>query len=173
VITEEAFKEMSLKEKLGGLFRENATTEQQRREDTWMGALDSLYEDITKNWFKEYIEEDYIEPEFYYVESEQYEYYSEIVTLELHIPGEFSIVFEPAGINVRDAFGKINLYVRGHKEEKISLLLVRDDGDGEKLHWEVWKSRKQKEGIPFDKDAFEKLLDGWLERWANIERDSR
>ncbi len=171
MITEEVFKKMSFKEKLSKLFEENSMTDQERTENKWMDALDSLYEDITKNWFKEYIEEGYIVPDRYYVESEQYEYYSEIVTLELIMPGEVSVVLEPTGINVRDAFGKIDLYVRGHKDEKISLLLIQDEGNGEKLHWEVWKSRKQKKGIPFDKNVFEKLMNEWLERWEDMERD--
>jgi len=63
------------------------------------------------------------------------------------MPGEVSVVLEPT-----------DLYVRGHKDEKISLLLIQDEGNGEKLHWEVWKSRKQKKGIPFDKNVFEKLM---------------
>jgi len=95
MITEEVFKKMSFKEKLVKLFEENTITEQQKTEDTWMEALDSLYEDIVENWFKEYIEEGYIAPDRYYVESEQYEYYSEIVTLELIMPGEVSVVLEP------------------------------------------------------------------------------
>jgi hypothetical protein len=46
---------------------------------------------------------------------------------------------------------------------------MEDEYDSEKLHWEIWKSKKQKERIPFNKDTFEKLMDEWLEKWAEIE----
>lgn len=104
------------------------------------------------------------------MESDEYEYY-EIQALELHLAHEISVILEPVGIdgiNATGIFGKTDLHVRGHKDEKVVLLLIQDEDDSEKLYWDVWESRDQEERIPLDKKTFERVLDGWLERWADI-----
>ena len=90
--------------------------------------------------------------------------------MQLNLGGDQgpSVIFEPTGINIAGAFGKMDLHYRGHKDEGVFLLLIRDD-DG-KFRWEIWKSRKQREDVTkFDKETFEGLLDRWLEKWAGFE----
>ncbi len=165
---EETFKKMSFGEKLAKLTELNTMTELERREKIWSRELDELYDRITENWLKEYVEAGYVNPHFYRVESDEYEYY-DIMAVEVFLACKFRVVLEPVGINVTGAFGVTDLYWEGHKDEKVSLLLIQDEDDSEKLYWEIWKGRKQEDRIPLNKETFESLLNEWLERWAEID----
>ncbi|HGY12063.1 MAG TPA: hypothetical protein ENK36_06840 [Desulfobacterales bacterium] len=86
--------------------------------------------------------------------------------MELNIGNGPTVVLEPFGINIIGAFGKIDMYFRGHKDEEVLLLLI--ESADEQFHWELWKNRKQEEKILFNKDSYEKLLDTWLEKWTEV-----
>lgn len=89
--------------------------------------------------------------------------------MELGLGGEHgpSVIFEPTGINIAGAFGRIGLYYRGHKDKGVSLLLIRDENG--KFRWEVRKGgRREEEVIQFGRETFERMLDRWLEKWAGI-----
>ncbi|QTA90189.1 hypothetical protein [Desulfonema magnum] len=113
--------------------------------------MNRLYEEI-RNWFAEYSEEGYISFEYrelQYAESE--EIFLSTRILELNLGGGVSVVLEPTGTNVIGAFGKIDLYLRGHKDKKLFLLLIKEEEKDERFHWEVWKNTKQQEQILFNK----------------------
>jgi len=159
---------MEFKEKLARLTEINKACSKQleRNEKIWIQQVNKLYKDI-ENWFGEYIQERYIT-----VDYELLDYIDhldeEINKVYLNLGGEQgpSIIFEPTGINIVGAIGKIDLYFRGHKEDGIFLLLIEEDN--EQLYWEMRKSRKQLETDKFSKESFEKLIDKWLDKWAEI-----
>jgi len=137
--------------------------------DTWIREMHRLYKEI-ENWFSEYLEQGYMSVEYrelQYAECE--DFFQDTRIMELSLGGGVSVILEPTGTNVIGAFGKTDLYLRGHKDKKIFLLLIREEGEDERFHWEVWKNRKQREQILFDKEIFEKILDEWLERLAKIQ----
>ena len=136
--------------------------------DTWIREANRLHEEI-ENWFHEYLEQGYMSVEYrelQYAECE--DFFLGIRIMELNLGGGVSVILEPTGTNVIGAFGKTDLYLRGHKDKKIFLLLIREEEEIERFHWEVWKNRKQREQILFDKKIFEEILDQWLERLAKI-----
>lgn len=134
----------------------------------WIRELNSLYKEI-ENWFGEYLEQGYMSVEYRELQYAEYEeFFKDTRIMELNLGGGVSAILEPTGTNVIGAFGKTDLYLRGHKDKKISLLLIREEGEDEKFHWEVWKNRKQREQIFFGKEIFEKILDEWLEKLAKI-----
>ena len=135
---------------------------------TWVQEVNALYKAITEDWFDEYMKEGYVtveHRELQYAESE--DIFLGTYMMVLNFGGGVSAVLEPIGTNVIGAFGKIELYLRGHKDKYISLLLIREEGIGG-FHWEVWKNRKQRDQILFDRKTFEEILDEWLERLAKV-----
>ena len=162
---------MDFKEKLAKIaeINKNRTDNLEQDKNRWIQEVNKLYKDIN-DWFNEYIKEDYMAIEFNSLKHIEYEeFIDNIQIMELELGGGPSVILEPTGINVIGAFGKINLYLRGHKDEKVLLLLV-ENGD-EKLQWELWKNRK--DTIIFNKKTFEKLLDEWLDKWAGIHNGNR
>lgn len=158
---------MEFKEKLAKISEINKNRADQLEQDKnrWIQEVNKLYDNI-KEWFDEYVREGYMTIEFNSLNDVEYEEFVHYVhIMELELGGGPSVILEPTGINVIGAFGKIDLYLRGHKNEKV-LLLLAENGD-EKLRWELWKSRKQ-ETVLFNKKTFEKLLDEWLDKWAGI-----
>lgn len=162
---------MNFFEKLEKLTQQNRVLTQQleNNKQIWIEEVKNLYQEIEK-WFNEYINKNYISIDYHSLESaECEEFLMEIQTMELKLGGGPSVILEPTGINIAGAFGKIDLYQRGHKDEKIFLLLIEDEENTEARHWEIWKNRKQKERTMFDKETFEKILDDWLEKWTSVE----
>ncbi len=161
---------MDFKEKLEKLSQENRARTQalENNKQIWIHELNNLYQLIEK-WFHEYKENGYISVDYHPLESaECEEFLMDTNIMELNLGGGPSVILEPTGINIVGAFGKIDLYQRGHKDEKIFLLLIENEGNRKERHWEVWKNRKQQERVLFNKDAFEKILDEWLEKWTSV-----
>lgn len=162
---------MEFKEKLSRLSKiyKNRPDELEKHKLIWIREVKYLYENI-ETWFGEYIQNkdiivDYDSLKF----AECSEFEEELSIMYLYLGGEQgpSIILEPTGINIAGALGKIDLYFRGHKEEGVFLLLIEDND--EKIYWEIWKSRKQKEKIKkFTKESFENLIGEWLEEWTDI-----
>lgn len=163
---------MGLKEKLVKLSEINKyrADRLQRVREIWNREVSALYEEI-ENWFAEYSKDGYISVSRGYSEpesSESGEVFFVPPVLELNLGGGVSVILEPSGTNVIGAFGKIDLYLRGHKDKKILLLLIKEEDADEKFHWEVWENRKQQEQILFDKKTFEQILEQWLESVAKV-----
>ena len=162
---------MTFKEKLKKLNEENKEKFQQleHHKQIWIREVKNLYQTI-KEWFQEYVEEGYMSVDYFDLQSaECEEFLMETQIMELNLGGGPSVILEPTGINVVGAFGKIDLYQRGNKDEKIFLLLMENEENREDRHWEIWKSRKQQDRMKFDKETFETLLDEWLEKWASVQ----
>jgi len=155
---------MEFKEKLAKITEKSKSCAEQSEQDNkiWIEKVQELYQNI-QNWFAEYIQQGYMDIEF---PDFEYEEITEMWNMELKIGGRYLIILEPTGINIIGAFGKINLYFQGHKDEQIFLLLIKDEKEG--FYWELLRNRKQKDKILFTKESFEKLLDEWLEKWAEI-----
>jgi len=179
---------MEFKEKLAKITEKSKSCAEQSEQDNkiWIEKVQELYQNI-QNWFAEYIQQGYIDIEFpdrdlliemgtelideYDDEGNislvrEVEKLTKIWNMELNIGGKYLVILEPTGINIIGAFGKINLYFQGHKDEQIFLLLIKDEKEG--FYWELLRNRKQKDKILFTKESFEKLLDEWLEKWAEI-----
>ena len=159
---------MEFKEKLARLTKINKDRCEQleRNEKIWIQQLHKLYEDI-ESWFGEYIQKGYITVD--YEALYDLSYLDETINIMyLNLGGEQgpSIIFEPTGINIVGAVGKIDLYFRGHKKKGIFLLLIEEGS--EQLYWEMRKSRKQVETEKLNQKSFEKLIDKWLDKWAAI-----
>ncbi len=162
---------MEFKEKLAKLAEKNKTHFQKLEQDkiTWIREVTKLYKDI-ENWFKELIECGHIVPDYYSLQHVEYEeFFENLSIMELRLGGGPCVVLEPTGINIIGAFGKIDLYLRGHKEEKVMLLLIERQKN--KLQWELWRSNKKHDKSPFNKDTFEKLLNEWIDKTDNISEE--
>ncbi|HAO22043.1 MAG: hypothetical protein BWK80_17190 [Desulfobacteraceae bacterium IS3] len=162
---------MEFKEKLAKLAEKNKTHVQKLEQDkiTWIREVKKLYEDI-ENWLKESIDCGHIVAEYYSLQHIEYEEFIEqLFIMELTLGGGPCVVLEPTGINIIGAFGKIDLYLRGHKEEKIMLLLIERQKN--ELRWELWKNNKDHNKSPFNKDTFEKLLSEWIDKTDKISEE--
>lgn len=159
---------MAFKEKLARLAEISKERSVKLRDDkkVWIQEVRNLYDDIER-WFDEYTDEGYMTIEYLQLDDAEYEdFLSETNIMELNIGNGPSVVLKPFGINIIGAFGKIDMYFRGHRDEEVLLLLI--ENADEQFHWELWKNRKQKENILFNKDSFEKILDTWLEKWTEV-----
>lgn len=159
---------MDLKEKLKLLSEKKKNhNELLNAKVAFMEQVDQLYNRVLDEWFCEYIDEGYIHYE-----------YEQIVLFEEHI-GEYKvnqlsliveegpvIIFEPVGINIIGAHGRIDLYISGKKYDKFMLLLLQNEN--EEYYWELWKSNRKKDQYIFDESLFEKIIDNWLEDWILI-----
>ncbi|MEE4355690.1 MAG: hypothetical protein V2I97_04425 [Desulfococcaceae bacterium] len=138
----------------------------ERKKQLWIQEVNKLYDEIG-NWLDEYIQSGDIIVDFdrlKFAECEEFMMNISMMYLFFGSTEGPSVIFEPTGINVVGAFGKIDLYFRGHKEDSVFLLLTEN-----KSHWEIWKSRKQEENIKkLTKESFEELIGEWLKRWTDI-----
>ncbi|MDM8525293.1 hypothetical protein QUF80_18130 [Desulfococcaceae bacterium HSG8] len=154
---------MSLKEKLIRLTEEHkkSGTDRRKERDFWTEQVYKLYDEI-QSWFREYIDEGYVKPEFIKTllyETGEYE----IDIMELNLNGPV-IVLEPMGCNFTGASGGIGLYLSSYKANKVMLLLMRDNND--RPYWELRKSRKDR--MLFNKQVFENLLEDWLDNTPDL-----
>lgn len=155
---------MSLKKKLTQLAELNRDKEEERKEykRIWSREVGYLYETV-EDWLKEYTDSGKISIEYYQLPDE------DIQCMELNLGDAIFVMLDPSGINVAGAFGKIEVYVQGHRDERVYLLLIQDDEtqqEADAFHWELWKSKKENEQYAFTKDNFENLLEEWIDKWA-------
>lgn len=162
---------MTFEEKLAKLSKisKDRTDQLERNKNVWIQKVNDLYKDIG-DWFAEYLQKGYMSVDYdplEIAECEEFLMHTQVMQLNLGGDQGPSVTFEPTGINIVGAFGKIDLHYRGHKDEGVFLLLIEDD-DGE-FRWEIWKSRRQREDVrAFNKETFEEMLDEWLDKWAGI-----
>ncbi len=138
---------MGFKENIARLVAENKTRDEQLEEDkkVWIHEVAKLYEDI-KNWFNEYIERGEISLDYCSLSSAECEEFLEhIERMELTLGHGPVVVLEPIGISVINAFGQIELYMQGHIGERVFLMLTSHDDKN--FRWELWRNRKQNEGV--------------------------
>jgi hypothetical protein len=160
---------MTLREKLKKLAEreKNFSDKLEKDKSIWIDEVKKLYKDI-ESWFRDEIKKNYMVIEYPPLENFEYEEFFNMVSMQINLGGRHgpAVIIEPVGINIAGALGNADLYFRGHKDEGVFLLLIKDEDNGE-LHWVIWRSRKEKE-IPFNKDTLENLLNEWLEKWEKI-----
>jgi hypothetical protein len=154
---------MSLKEKLVRLTEEQKKSAADKRteRDFWTEQVYKLYDEI-QTWFREYIDEGYVKPDFIKTllyEAGEYE----IDILELNLNGPV-VVLEPMGCNFTGALGGIAVYLSSYKAHKVMLLLMKDDNGNP--YWELRKNRKDR--TFFNRQAFENLLEDWLDNTPDL-----
>ena len=155
---------ISLKEKLAERAKRQKANETnwEARKELWIAQVMQLYKDVN-DWCQEYVNEQYmtfdLSKKIQLTEKDMGTY--EINMLEIDIEGDL-VVFEPFGANVIGAFGRIDLYLRGHKADKAMLLLFEREGEDEQ-HWQ-WVLAFEEWRFDFNKARFEELLLDWFER---------
>jgi hypothetical protein len=159
---------LELEEKLAKLTQisKDRSDQLERNKKIWIQEVSKLYQNI-REWFGKYIQKGYITVSYGELPQSGYiGFIADTYIMYLNLGGEQgpSIIFEPTGINVAGALGKIDLYFLGHKDEGVFLLLIEEDVQ---FYWEIWKSRKEG-GEKFNKESLEELIDNWLEKWAEI-----
>jgi len=152
---------MSLKEKLKKLEEKGKerTVNWEEEKRAWLSSVDQLYQSI-EEWFKPLIDEHLmrIERTNKLLDDGPLGEY-EIPQLEVAL-GDKTVIFEPIARNVIGAQGRIDLYVRGYKEEKWFLLRVEESEN--KMSWELRKSTKKFERKPLDRANLETLFEQWV-----------
>lgn len=152
---------MSLREKLIKLEekeKEQAVNWDEKRR-IWLASVAELYQRIAE-WFKPLIDENLmqIEPTNKQLDDGPLGEY-EIPQLEVTM-GDKTIIFEPIARNVIGAQGRIDLYVRGYKEDK--WFLLRFEESDRKSNWELCKSTNKLDRKNFDKASLETLFEQWV-----------
>jgi hypothetical protein len=152
---------MSLKEKLKKLEEKEkeqvVNWEEKRR--IWLSSVAELYQKI-EQWFKPLIDENLMQLERTDKQLDDGplgEY--GIPQLEVAM-GDKTVIFEPIARNVIGAQGRIDLYVRGYKEEK--WFLLRFEESENKSSWELCKSTNKFDRKPLNKSNLETLFEQWI-----------
>jgi hypothetical protein len=146
--------------------RKEGSTDWGQRKDEWIGAVNRLYDEI-EVWFLELFDEGYMDIKLVKITlAEEFIGEYEIDTLELYLGERGSydaveevVIFEPIGRNVIGASGRIDIYLRGRKSEKVLLLLMRDP-NSDNYSWNLAKSKK--DITIFDRGVLEHLIDEWI-----------
>jgi hypothetical protein len=129
------------------------------RKEEWIAAVNSLY-DTVEGWFSGLREQGLMaierKPTCVY---EEYLGDYAIDSLEIGMADK-KVILEPVGRNVIGARGRIDLYLRGFKADRL-LLLRLEDVEGQ-IRWEMWKGKLSGFRKPFAKETFEQLLEEWL-----------
>ena len=156
---------MSLKDKLRKIAAEGQRTETDWNiiRDIWLKQVEKLYREI-ENWFGEYFDEGYMRISFREITlSEEHIGLYQINVMELDIGGPL-VVMEPVGRNILGTAGRIDLYMSGHRADRIMLLLM-SDSKGQPF-WELRKRNIRTEKYLFEHGIFEELIEGWLELYS-------
>lgn len=132
----------------------------------WIDEVNKLYKKI-QEWLSEFIKKGDIAVEA--GESQYYEFDNDVestYTMYLNFGSDLgpSIVFEPTGVNVAEALGKIDLYYLGHKEEIVPLLSIKEND--ENFYWKIMKSSNDCKKI--SKELLESQISEWMIKWAGV-----
>ncbi len=131
--------------------------------DAWLKQVGKLYKEI-EAWFREYLDEGYVKVSFREIRlSEDHLGTYRIPAMELSFGGPV-LVLEPVGRAILGASGRIDLYMSGHRADKIMLLLMSDDRG--RPFWELRKRQIRTERCRFERQIFEELIEGWLELYS-------
>lgn len=136
-----------------------------KRKNIWLYCINDLYDDVER-WFPDYKEEGFMvfdRSKEKTISEKDIETYT-IHILEIDIEGDI-IVFEPIGTNVVGAFGRIDVYLRGHKADQVMLLLTYQEDNYVKS--KQWTLLFEKYHFDFNKARFEELLLMWFDEWSD------
>jgi hypothetical protein len=131
----------------------------QERKEAWKRRVSQLY-DVVESWLKVYADKRYLSTQRSKMHlSEELLGDYEIETLKIYA-GDSTVIFEPYAHSVIGAHGRIDLYLRGYKSDRLLLILTEPTDD--RLEWEVWKGRDFGFRKRFTKEVLEDILYGWL-----------
>jgi hypothetical protein len=154
-------KRMSLEQKLRQIAaqHEMGPPNWPQRKEQFRDALKQLYA-LIEEWLGEYRSQGLLN--IYRYDKGIFEEYLgeyDVECLEISI-GEITIVLEPVGTHIIGAYGRVDVFPRGYKDDaQLLLLLQHQDG---LVHWELWKSKDRGARQELSKGVFERLLDDWL-----------
>jgi len=156
---------MALKQKLERLKFLNDTYKEAEwmvYRDTWKTDVSKLQHTIMDKWLEEYAQNGLMI--FNLINTKRVEpYIGEYVTtiLEITLAENKFIMLEPISAVTSDYDGKLELYMLGNIENKVSI--VRRIINKEEHEWIVAKSYNQEDQAKFDKAQLEKLIEEWLQ----------
>jgi len=114
---------MGLKEKLTRLREDALDRNPAARIGRWTGAVAELYDQI-EGWLSEYIRDGLMVARREKVALEESVVGGyDIERLEFDLPAGRVLVFDPVGLDILDAEGRLDMYVLGARSEGASLLL--------------------------------------------------
>jgi hypothetical protein len=156
---------MALKEKLEKLKQlndKNNEPDWAAYKEIWKNAVFDLQHNIVYKWFKDY--EDSGLMTFAFVPVKRLEpYIGEYVTtnLEITLSENKFLVLEPISGVTTEFDGKLELYMRGNVNKKVSIIRkIKNDKTHE---WIIAKSYDAKDHFKLDKLQLEKLIEEWLQ----------
>ena len=156
---------MALKQKLEKLKFLNDTYKDEDwmvYRNTWKNDVSVLQHTIMDNWLEDYAQNGLMI--FNLIPTKRVEpYIGEYLTsiLEITLAENKFIVLEPISAVTTEYDGKLELYMLGNIENKVSIL--RQIVNNKKPKWIVAKSYNQENHYEFDKAQLEKLIEEWLQ----------
>lgn len=156
---------MSLKEQLEKLKRLNAQNKEADWEiykAAWKKAVAELQHTVMDKWFEEYQENGLMT--FAIVPTKRIEpYIGEYLTtiLEITLAENKFLVLEPISGVTTEYDGKLEFYMRGNINKKVSIL--RKIINEQHYEWIIAKGYDTKDHFKLDKTQLEKLIEEWLQ----------
>jgi hypothetical protein len=154
---------MALKEKLEKL-KKLSEQHQELNWDTykevWQKNVSALYDTIQYKWFDEY--EGLMA--FSYFDVTRIEPYIgeyKIKALEIALSEQKILLLEPIAAITMEYDGKLEFYMRGNIQKKVSILRkITDEGN---YKWVIAKSYNESYPDELNQQQFENLIDEWLQ----------
>lgn len=153
---------MALKEKLEKL-KNNAKPENDwvTYKIEWQNAISNLINIIVYDWFIEYDKKGLMSFEIIPIKRIE-PFIGEYATtsLEISLSENKYLVIEPVSAVTIDYNGKLEFYMRGSIDKKVSIL--RKINSDNKYEWFLAKSINIENHFELNKDALEKVIEEWL-----------
>jgi len=152
---------MSLEQKLKEIAQQRQTVaiDWDQRRDEWIRSVEELYSQI-EEWFRDLLEQGLMAVRRTPKElSEEYlgTYQIEVLQIEM---GDTTVVLDPVGRNIIGATGRIDMYVRGYRDD--AMLLIRVELEEGNPTWQIRKRTDTGFRIDLSKDALEQIFESWV-----------
>jgi len=154
---------MSLKEKLQKLNESAPITNSdwQKKKDDWQKQIEAVLK-ATKEWFKPYIESNLFQlKETKKDITEEFIGTYTVNQLEFEF-GSFRLVFEPVGLNIIGAMGRIDVFFRGNKTDKYILILL-ETKEGE-AKWFIAPFKDKTLRVEYTNANIESIIETWIDQ---------
>lgn len=156
---------MTLKEKLVKLKKqqeERTSPDWEKYKKTWTESIKDLQNKIMYTWFEDYSNEGLME--FSIIPTKRIDpYIGEYLTsiLEITLTNNKYLVVEPITAITADFDGKVEFYMRGSVDKKVTIL--RKIIDEKKHDWIIAASNNPNDLNKLDKEQLEKIINQWLQ----------
>ena len=130
--------------------------------ENWKTDISALQHTIMDKWLEEYVHNGLMN--FNLIPTKRVEpYIGEYLTsiLEITLAENKFIILEPVSAVTTEYDGKLEIYMLGNIENKVSIL--RQIVTENEHEWIVAKSYNPKDHSKFDKEQLEKLIEEWLQ----------